>query len=213
MKKANLIIIGGTIAAGKSTLVENLSNKFNWYAVPELRENDAVQDIVLKKLYDGTRLHSATIQCYFINNRIKQYEDNSNRKNLSILDRGIWEDWMFAKLWLAEEPKVHKAYIDFWKSSVEKLVNDFGIPKAYVFLSIDWKSFEERIFERNRQSEIQNFNKNKPFFKKLLKEYNDNFINILKDWGIKPLIIKSAKLQPIETLEATIKYLKENKVV
>ena len=68
-KEANLIIVGGTIAAGKSTLVDGLANRRGFFPVPELRENDKVQEIILEKLYEGTRIHNATIQYYFITNR------------------------------------------------------------------------------------------------------------------------------------------------
>ncbi|MCP4337277.1 MAG: deoxynucleoside kinase [Mycoplasma sp.] len=213
MKKANLIIVGGTVAAGKSTLVDKLSKHLGWNAVAELRENDEVQDIVLKKMYEGKRLHMLTIQCFFINNRLKQYEENFNGKVMSILDRGIWEDLIFAKLWFKDDIKSHEFYIQFWNGYVEKIIKEFGLPKLYVYLLVDWDTFKTRIFNRARKSEIQNFHKNSNFFKELLKEYNTNFINILKKWNIDYIVLDTKKISKEETLNQTLKLLKEKNLV
>jgi len=207
-KEANLIIVGGTIAAGKSTLVENIAKATGWEPVQELRENDRIQDLVLEKLYEGTRLHQDTVQYYFISNRYKQYKEVHNKLITSILDRGIWEDWFFAKLLMANEERSYKHYIALWESTIDKILKLYGKPKAYIYTKVDWENFEKRVFGRNREAEIKNFHANKEYFKKLLDEYTNNFVDLLKKWDIEPIIIDTVKLNQEQVAEVALKELK-----
>ena len=208
-KYANLIIIGGTIAAGKSTLVDNIAKATGWNTVPELRDGDRVQEVILEKLYEGTRLHLATVQYYFISNRYKQYKESSSQLITSILDRGLWEDWFFAKLLMVKEPRSYEHYKPFWRTTIKKILELYGKPKAYIFTTIDWDTFKSRIFARNRQAEIKNFSNNETYFKNLLNEYNDNFVNLLKEWDIQPIVIDSISLTEDEVAKIALAELKK----
>lgn len=212
-KKANIIIVGGTIAAGKSTLVEMLSAKMAWPSVPELREGDKVQNIILQKLYEGSRIHLATVQYYFITNRYRQYKELASLTNISLLDRGVWEDWIFAKLLMKDDKKSYKHYQVLWKTTIDKIIENFGRPLAYVFVCIDWESFKKRIYSRNREVEVNNFAKNEEYFKNLLDEYNNNFVDLLKESNITPIIIDSSKLTQNQMLEQTINELEKLKII
>lgn len=212
-KTANIVIVGGTIAAGKSTLVESLSKVTGWPAISELREGDRVQDIILKKLYEGNRIHLATVQYYFISNRYRQYKEISNNLITSILDRGLWEDWIFSKLLMRKEPQSYEHYKKLWDSTIEKVLTKYGKPKAYIFVKVDWETFKERIYSRNREVEIINFSKNEAYFKELLEEYNANFENILKDWGVDVISIDSRYLNKEQMLEKTLDELKKREFV
>lgn len=206
-KTANVIIVGGTIAAGKSTLVNELSKHYGWYAVPELREGDEIQEIILKKLYEGGRIHLATVQYYFITNRFKQYQENSNGLVTSILDRGIWEDWIFAKLLMKSEPKSYEHYKVLWTKTVERILEEFGAPKAYVYLKVDWDTFRKRIYNRNREAEINNFARNEEYFKELLTEYVTNFTDLLRKWGVNVIEIDTDKMDVDQVTKYTIQAL------
>lgn len=206
-KEANLIIIGGTIAAGKSTLVEGIAKHKGFEPVPELREGDEVQEIILQKLYQGTRIHKATVQYYFIANRYRQYKEDSGGLVTSILDRGIWEDWFFALLLMADEPKSYQHYLKLWKSTIEKILNLYGYPKAYIYVKVDWENFKKRIFARNREAEIRNFSQNEEYFKKLLTEYLNNFENLLREWDIEPITIDTAEMNKQEVLDYALNEL------
>ena len=207
-KEANLVIIGGTVAAGKSTLVEALSKATGWPAIPELREGDKIQEIILQKLYEGSRIHLATVQYYFISNRYRQYKEISNNLVTSILDRGIWEDWIFSKLLMRTEPKSYEHYKKLWRTTIEKVLTQFGKPKAYIYVQVDWETFKTRIYTRSREAEVANFAKNENYFRELLQEYQDHFVEILREWDIEPIIIDSRKLNKEEMLQKTISELK-----
>jgi len=208
-KEANLIVVGGTIAAGKSSLVEMLSNEFGWHAEPELRDGDKIQEFILKKLYEGNRIHLATVQYYFLTNRYKQYQDNSETGKLSILDRSVWEDWIFAKLLMKPEPKSYEHYKELWRTTLEKILKRFGSPRAYIFLKVDWLNFKRRIFQRNRQTEVNNFTANQEYFENLLKEYTETFEDILKEWNIPTIVIDTVDKTKEEVFQEATKKLKE----
>lgn len=208
-KIANVVIVGGTIAAGKSTLVEGLSKHYGWFAVPELRDGDEIQEIILKKLYEGGRIHLATVQYYFITNRFKQYQENSNGLVTGILDRGIWEDWIFAKLLMKPEPKSYEHYKKLWEKTVERILDEFGAPKAYIYLKVDWETFRTRIYDRNREAEINNFSRNEEYFRELLAEYNNNFVSLLKKWNVNVIEIDTVKMKIEEVTDYAIKELEK----
>ncbi|NQZ65628.1 MAG: deoxynucleoside kinase [Mycoplasmatales bacterium] len=208
-KEANLIIIGGTIAAGKSTLVDGISKRRGYYPVPELREGDEVQEIILKKLYEGKRIHNATIQFYFIANRYKQYKDESGGMITSILDRGIWEDWFFALLLMANEKRSYEHFKFLWKTTIKKILDIYGYPKAYIYTKVGWENFKERVFLRNRNAEVANFSQNEEYFRKLLNEYNNNFESLLKEWDIEPIIIDTNNINKDQVLEIALKELEK----
>ena len=212
-KVANLIIVGGTIAAGKSCLVEGLAKAKNFIPIPELNAKDAVQNIILEKLYEGKRIHNATIQFYFVTHRLKQYENEFNGSNTSILDRGIWEDWFFAKLLMSKnEPKSYNYFKDFWRRTIEYKIKKYGKPKAYIFTKVNWETFKERIFKRGRKVEINNFDQNKEYFKKLLNEYNKNFISLLQEWDINPIVVETNDLNKKEVLKVVLKELEKRNI-
>lgn len=206
-KYANLIIVGGTIAAGKSTLIEGIAKRKGFISIPELREGDVVQKIILEKLYSGTRIHAATIQSYFLANRYKQYKDSCNGLITSILDRGLWEDWFFATLLMKGEPESYEHFKKLWKTTIDNALRRFGYPKAYIYVVVDWDTFKNRIFNRGRKAEIENFSANKEYFKALLKEYNDNFTVLLKNFGITPIVIDTNKLSKDEVADLVVKEL------
>ncbi len=209
VKYANIIIVGGTIAAGKSTLVEGISKNRGYFPVSELRDGDEVQEIILKKLYEGKRIHNATIQFYFIANRYKQYKEESLSKTTSILDRGIWEDWFFGLLLMSNEKESYEHFKTLWNKTIKKILGLYGSPKAYIYTKVGWEKFKERVFMRNRNAEIANFHQNEAYFKKLLDEYNNNFENLLMGWGITPITIETDNLTKEEVLEEALNKLEK----
>ena len=209
-KTANLIVVGGTIAAGKSTLVDGIAKVTGWVPVPELREGDKVQEIILEKLYEGkNRIHLATVQYYFLANRYKQYKESCGGLITSILDRAIWEDWFFAKLLMVDEPKSYEHFKELWKTTLEKIVFEYGKPKVYIYAKVNWESFKERIFLRNRETEIKNFEANKEYFKNLLDLYTNDFENLLEEHGIPSIVIETDTMSKEEVVNHAIKELKQ----
>ncbi len=195
IKMSNSIVIGGMIAFGKSTLAKKLSeNLTDSKVVYELNDEDQLMTLLLGKMYERTNnvLYGSVFQLYFVLNRFENYKNNCNDKYITIFDRSIFEDWLFAHENIIR-PSVFGYYDSLWKDVATELIYEHGVPKLYVILTGTWELFKKRIFERNRTIEIENFNKNKTYFKKLLEIYEDYMINVCKDFGIDYILIDASK--------------------
>lgn len=195
IKVSNSIVVGGMIAFGKSTLVDELSKYLeNVNVVRELDEQDTLTTTLLEKMYgrENTIIYGSVFQLYFVLQRFEKFRANCNLENLTIFDRSIFEDWLFAHENIIR-PSVFRYYESLWKDISNELIYEHGVPKLYVILTGDWELFKSRLFERNRKSEIDNFDKNKLYFKKLLAIYEEYMVNVCKDFGIEYLLVDANK--------------------
>ena len=110
---------------------------------------------------------------------------------------------------MVDEPKSYEHYKELWKTTIEKILKKYGKPKAYIYTKVDWETFKERIFTRNREAEIKNFASNEAYFKALLDEYNNNFIDLLREWDIEPIVIDTVKLTKEEVTNVVLVELKK----
>lgn len=203
-KYSNAIIIGGPIAVGKSTLVKSIAEKLNCDKVEEIDEDDKLTKLVLEGLYKK-EVSPAALQAFFLQNRFDRYVKNVSNNKMTIFDRGILEDTLFAKHVMEEEPVHEIFYQEMWRERTKELFTKYGFPKLYVFLKVDYDNFEKRLFNRGREVEISNFSKNKSYFKKLLDTYNEKFENVLKMWGINYITVDTTKLSEKEVLKEVLK--------
>ncbi|MCV3754214.1 deoxynucleoside kinase [Ureaplasma zalophigenitalium] len=207
---ANAIAIGGMIAFGKSTLAEALHKAIdNSRVIYELNEQDQLTQLLLQKMYERENnvLFGSLFQLYFVLNRFDNYKNNCNHENLTIFDRSIFEDWLFAHSNI-NKPSVFQYYASLWDGVCKELVYEQGVPQLYIILDGDWELFKERIYLRNRAVEIDNFAKNEDYFKNLLNKYTDYMINVCKDFGINYLVL-DAHLTVDQLVNEVLKELKK----
>lgn len=198
IKISNSIVIGGMIAFGKSRLSEAICEKLpNTKMIKELDDDDVLSNMLLAKMYERSNntIFGSVFQLYFVLNRFQNYKANCNSEHLTVFDRSIFEDWIFAHENIIR-PSVFSYYDSLWKDISTELVYQHGVPKLYVILSGDWELFKERLFLRNRKSEIENYEKNEVYFKKLLSIYEEYMINVCKDFGIDYIVLDAKK--PLE---------------
>ena len=206
---ANIIVVGGTIAAGKSSLVGSLPFK----VVQELDPNDELQNILLEKMYEGDPIAKQVFQLDMMLTRFDKYKKAAKSGEMHVFDRMIFEDVLFAEMLLKDIPNVWNYYKSIWEDKVEELVNELGKPKLYFFLKVNWDNFVKRIFNRNRPAEMNNFEKNSEYFKKLLDRYEDHLITILNKYEIEYHVIDTNKLNRIEVIEEATAVLKERGIL
>ncbi|GAA5414596.1 deoxynucleoside kinase [Ureaplasma ceti] len=210
IKVANNIVIGGMIAFGKSTLAETLHKRIEpSKLVFELDDKDELMMLLLDKMYQRSNnvLFGSLFQLYFVLNRFENYKKNCNSSDLTIFDRSIFEDWLFARENI-NKPSVFNYYDSLWQNICQELIYEFGVPKLYIILDGDWELFKERIFLRNRKVEIDNFTKNEDYFRHLLSIYKEYLIGTCKDFGIKYLVV-DARLELEEKVRLVEEALKE----
>lgn len=195
MKLNNIVVIGGPISVGKSTIVKKLP----WAKVMELDNKDHITKMLLEATYKKERIAPEVIEYTFCEIRKKRYETFAQLKeNLYIFDRSVFESIIFAHKNLNAQSFNH--FYKFWLSSTKKLLKKHGKPKLYILLEIDWKNFQERFFTRNSKVETKYFEQNKDFFKIHVEQYSDIMKSILKKFKISFTIINTNDLTIEEVL-------------
>lgn len=210
IKVTNAIVIGGMIALGKTTLANALIKHYpegKWIA--ELDENDQLANLLLNKMYerDDNDLYGSLFQLYFVIKRFSTYKKNVSKEQLSIFDRSIFEDWLFAKENL-NNSFLFGYYEGTFKGIANEVVYDVGVPKLYVILTGTWELFKKRLFQRNRKCEIDNFERNETYFHRLLDQYESYLVSTCKNFGIDYIVV-DASLELEEKTKMIIKKLDE----
>ena len=128
IKVANAIAIGGMIGAGKSTLTRELGKKLNADVIFELNENDELQNLLLKRLYEGDETSAIAFQVYFFCSRFDNYRKGVLNHNLSVFDRTIFEDRLFAHQNMTTDPIMFGFYDSMWHEKTKELIYSVGVP-------------------------------------------------------------------------------------
>lgn len=203
-KFSNTIVIGGTIAAGKSSLVGALPFK----PVQELDPNDELQKVLLEKMYEGDPIAKQVFQLDMMLTRFDKFKRLANNEKTHVFDRMIFEDKLFAFMLFGEVKNIWEYYESIWNDKVEELINEIGKPKLYILLEVNWEKFEERIFARNRKAEVDNFEDNKNYFKKLLEMYIPFMEESLKKYDVPYIIIDTNNIDKLEVIDEVKNELK-----
>ena len=89
------------------------------------------------------------------------------------------------------------------------MIKDYGKPKLYILLTMNWDTFKNRLFARGRKVEIVNFEANKEFFKKHIDQYEKHMEEIFINFGINYIKISTDNLSPKEISTIATKKIKE----
>ena len=211
IRVANSIAIGGMIGAGKSTLTRALGETLNADVIYELNENDDLQNILLKRLYEGDETAAIAFQVYFFCSRFDNYRNGVQNSNLSIFDRTIFEDRLFAHQNMTADPIMFGFYDSMWHEKTKELIYSVGVPKLYIILDLKWEEFKDRIFRRERKSEIENFSSNEAYFKSLHSVYVHYLEKTCQVYGINYMILDS-QLPTEQQVKKIIKKIKDEKL-
>lgn len=207
IKVSNIIAVGGMIAAGKTTLVEALSKELSCDILYELDDNDEIQNALLKGLYEKQDIAPSVFQLYFFLRRFENYKKASKKNELVIVDRTVFEDRLFAHQNMSADPITFTFYDNMWRDKINELVYSIGLPKLYIIIDIDWKTFIERLFKRDRKVEVDNFKQNEDYFKNLNNMYVDFLSQTCQTFGI-DYIILDAKLDNVTKIKLINEKLK-----
>lgn len=206
MKTNNSIIIGGPIAVGKSTLASALP----FPSIPELDENNKILDLILEGTYKKDRVSPEVIEFFFLEMRKQKYLQYSNTLTTHIFDRSILDSVWFAEQNMSKSQFKH--FRTYWKNEVLDLFKEHGKPMLYILLTLDWDTFKERIYKRNRDVEIKNFLNNENFFQKHVKEYEKHIISILNEFEVSYIIIDTRNIDADEVKRIVLEKMGEKHV-
>ncbi|MBR9232608.1 deoxynucleoside kinase [Staphylococcus aureus] len=156
------IAIEGPIGVGKSSLAHKLSQTLDFYEEKEIiTENPFLSDF-----YEDISKWSFQTEMFFLCNRYKQFQDETQLNQGVVSDYHIYKNKIFAKNTLSsvEFQKFSKIY--------DILTEDMIMPNMIIFLDADLDVLKSRIAKRNRSFEHQIEDE---YLLKLKKDYREYY--------------------------------------
>jgi deoxyadenosine/deoxycytidine kinase len=146
--KTNLINIAGVVGVGKSSLCNiYIEEGYKVYHEPVF-DNE-----LLERFYSDKERYSFPLQVFFLNKRFEMYKD-STKHPLSIMDRSLMEDRIFAKMLRDRgemDDKEYNIYVDLFNNMIAHVVP----PTLMVYLRIKTENVIQRIQKRGRLYELK----------------------------------------------------------
>ena len=174
-----LIVVGGMIGLGKSSVAEILGNHFNSEVFYESADDNPIlplfysesEEEILKNRYPFL------LQLYFLNTRFKSIKEALYNDN-NVLDRSIYEDWYFAKKNM-ELGRISELEMNTYEGLLENMLEELKelpkkSPDIMVYLKGSFETVMKRINLRGREFEIDE--SLKEYYHFLWKDY-DNWVN------------------------------------
>ena len=149
----SVIVLAGTIGAGKSSLTEMLANHLGSQAFYESVEDNEV----LPLFYADPNKYAFLLQIYFLNKRFESIKKALQHEN-NILDRSIYEDSLLfhlnADLGRATETEVG-VYDELLANMLEELpyAANKKHPDLLIHIRVSFETMLERIQKRGREYE------------------------------------------------------------
>ncbi|MGO2428591.1 MAG: deoxynucleoside kinase [Lactococcus cremoris] len=204
-----VLVLAGTIGAGKSSLTEMLAE--------ELKTQDFYESVddnkVLPLFYENPQKYAFLLQIYFLNKRFdsikRALSDNNN-----VLDRSIYEDSLLfhlnADLGRADETEV-EVYDDLLKNMLEEIdsLSFKKRPDLLIHVKVSFDKMLERIKKRGRQFEQLEYD---PSLYDYYKELNSRYDTWFEAFDICPKIqIDGDKYDFVENEQSKIQVLQQIK--
>ena len=153
----SVIVLAGTIGAGKSSLTEMMAEHFDSQAFYESIDDNEV----LPLFYANPEQYAFLLQIYFLNKRFDSIKKALNDDN-NVLDRSIYEDSLLfhlnADLGRATDTEV-RVYDDLLANMLEELpyAAHKKHPDLLVHIRVSFETMLERINKRGREYEQLSF--------------------------------------------------------
>ena len=172
-----MIVLAGTIGAGKSSLAQALGEHLGTEVFYEAVDNNPVLDLY----YQDPKKYAFLLQIYFLNKRFESIK-LAYRQDNNILDRSIFEDELFLNL-NYKNGNVTKVELDIYKELLSNMLEELeGMPKKrpdlLVYIDVSFETMLSRIIQRGRSFEqIDKQPELKAYYKQVHDEYPGWFDN------------------------------------
>lgn len=204
-----VLVLAGTIGAGKSSLTEMLAEELKTQAFYESVNDNKV----LPLFYENPQKYAFLLQIYFLNKRFdsikRALSDNNN-----VLDRSIYEDSLLfhlnADLGRADETEV-EVYDDLLNNMLEEIdsLSFKKKPDLLIHVKVSFDKMLERIKKRGRQFEQLEYD---PSLYDYYKELNSRYDTWFEAFDICPKIqIDGDKYDFVEDEQSKIHVLQQIK--
>ncbi|NQX83994.1 MAG: AAA family ATPase [Mycoplasmataceae bacterium] len=198
------ITISGVSAAGKTTIINSLSDKYNTFT--EIKSDSVISFWYEKSIQGKTTNHFAKM--IMLASRLSYCVNNLKSKKDSIHDRGLID------LLVANELRIKSRDRDFYDnfkkeivSSLEEIKKDRNIFQFYIVLEIEFDEFKKRILERGRKNEVNNIKRDDSWYRNYHKEYNKLTVKYLEEFNIPYKVINTTRFSKEETKESVLNLL------
>lgn len=144
-----VIVIDGVVGAGKSTLVQKLSEKLNIPIYFELQNQTTLN--LLEEFYKDKKRWSFTLQIHFLNERFRMIKE-IHRNGGGILDRSIFGDRIFASM-LNEDGWMTDEEFETYTTLLHNMLEHSKNPDYLIYIDCDLETAMKRIKVRGREME------------------------------------------------------------
>ncbi|WP_297074544.1 deoxynucleoside kinase [uncultured Enterococcus sp.] len=171
-----MIVLAGTIGAGKSSLAEILATHFQSEAFYEpVEENE-----VLPLFYQDPEKYAFLLQIYFLNKRFASIKAARKKEN-NVLDRSIYEDSLLFHL-NADLGRTTKTEVAVYDELLANMLEELPLatyqkrPDLLVHIKVSLETMLKRIKQRGREYEqIEQDETLYAYYKELNKRYDTWF--------------------------------------
>ncbi|MGT2745273.1 deoxynucleoside kinase [Streptococcus phocae subsp. phocae] len=166
-----LIVLAGTIGAGKSSLAAALGEHLGTDVFYEAVDNNPVLDLY----YQDPKKYAFLLQIFFLNKRFKSIKE-AYREDNNILDRSIFEDELFLTI-NYKNGNVTKTELDIYKELLANMLEELDDmpkkrPDLLVYIDVSFEKMLERIEKRGRSFEqVQDNPELHAYYKQVHSEY------------------------------------------
>ncbi|MBM7616816.1 deoxyadenosine/deoxycytidine kinase [Weissella uvarum] len=180
-----MIVLSGTIGAGKTSLTTMLAEHLNSDAYYESVDDNPI----LPLFYEDPKRYGFLLQNYFLNKRlesIKEAQDNP----LNVIDRSIYEDRLLFQLNadLNRATQIEaETYSDLLSNMMEQVDFSEGAvvknPDLLIYVAVSFETMLERIKKRGRDFEQIEHD---PSLYEYYKELNERYTNWFEEYDQSP---------------------------
>ena len=174
-----MIVLAGTIGAGKTSLTDLISGKYNSKAYYESVEGNPI----LPLFYENPNKYGFLLQIYFMNWRMDQIKKAQANK-LDVIDRSIYEDALLFQL-NADLDRSTQTEVDIYKSLLDNMMEKIDSipskdPDLLIHIKVSLDTMLKRINKRGREYELD------PNLYDYYKNLNDRYENFYKQYDRSP---------------------------
>lgn len=179
--KSKLIVIEGAIGVGKTSLVLQLSDKFNAKHNLEVVEENPF----LLKFYNDIERYAFQTQIYFL---LSRYRQQIELAQLDLFNQLIFSDYLFAKDRIFAHLNLSGSELSMYEKLYEIMSKNIPKPDLIIYLQASTELLMKRIALRDR-----------PFERKMSYEYIMRLNSTYEDFFSYPDNYKGIKLIKINT--------------
>ena len=172
-----MIVLSGTIGAGKTTLAEMLGKHLDSKVFYESVDDNPI----LPLFYKDQKKYAFLLQVYFLNRRLADIKAASDNK-LNIMDRSIFEDRLFFQM-MADQGTATNTEVEIYQSLLSNMMEKIGDaeskdPALLIYIHVSFETMLARIKMRGREYEqIENEDYLYDYYKELNSRYDEWYQN------------------------------------